>query len=317
MRILYLLHNYPPVHNAGAETMAHAINRWLAARGHTVEVLARHTGQDHEGIKVTRRGSARWADRLAARFDVLLTHLDETPIAEAISRRTGRPLVHVLHNDRQLGFHGVSRLDLIVANTAWVADLIPARYAKVPRLVLHPPTLDVAQLPHQSPDRQALTLVNPLDLKGAPLVYRLAHRLTERPFLIVTGAYGAQLPPPPLDNLTVRPNRASMARVWQRTRILLAPSRYESFGKAAVEALAHGIPVIAHPTPGLLESLGPAGIFIDRDDDDAWAAAIADLDKPRNYAAASKAARARALDLEAVTRTQLETFEAALEDLAR
>ena len=44
---------------------------------------------------------------------------------------------------------------------------------------------------------------------------------------------------------------------------------------AAVEALAHGIPVIAHPTPGLRESLGFAGTYVDRDNIDAWEAQLA------------------------------------------
>ena len=48
----------------------------------------------------------------------------------------------------------------------------------------------------------------------------------------------------------------------------------ESYGRVAVEAACCGIPTIAHPTPGLVESLGEAGIFVDRNDHARYAAEI-------------------------------------------
>jgi len=51
--------------------------------------------------------------------------------------------------------------------------------------------------------------------------------------------------------------------------------------------------VIAHPTQGLKEALGDAGIYVDRDDVDGWVAAITDLQDGRKYNAASKAVKAR------------------------
>ncbi|WP_262928542.1 glycosyltransferase family 4 protein [Streptomyces sp. CBMA152] len=47
--------------------------------------------------------------------------------------------------------------------------------------------------------------------------------------------------------------------VYSRSRVILMPSLYESWGRVAVEAFASGIPVIAHTTPGLVESMGEAG----------------------------------------------------------
>jgi glycosyltransferase involved in cell wall biosynthesis len=317
LRVLYVLHGYPPYHNAGAETMAHQVCRWLTARGHHVQVLARGVvaGPVFEGVRVKPRGPIRWLERELGPRTVVLTHLDETPLVEATARKAGAPLVHVLHNDRQLEFHGVTYAGLIVANTAWVAEAIPERLASVPRIVVHPPTF-ASEYPSEGPGRDSVTLVNLTEGKGAPLFYDLARRLPHRRFLAVTGAYGVQLKAPELPNLTVRPNRPDMAAVWAQTRVLVAPSSYESYGKAAVEALASAVPVIAHPTPGLVESLGPAGIFADRDDVDAWVDALDALDDPETYALAAKAARARAEELEAVTIAQLEALEGWLEKLA-
>lgn len=310
LRIVSMIHAYPPQHNAGAETFVHQLHLWLVGRGHEVTVLQRDPifGPEWEGIKTTRRGPPRWVDR-TIKSATILTHLDETPIAEAAARRTGRPLVHVLHNDQQLDYHNVRTADLIVANSDWIAETIPERLAGTPVTVLYPPTF-TAGYPTSSTERDAITLVNMLEGKGAPLFYELARQLPARRFLAVTGAYGAQIPVPrDLPNIDRRPNRPEMGPVWDQTRIYLQPSVYESFGKAAVEALAAGIPVIAHPTDGLRESLGDAGIFCDRDEISEWIEAIKSLDDPKVYARQSKLARERAEALEEITAGQLERLE--------
>lgn len=316
LRLLFMLHAYPPYHNAGAETYLHNLAKWLTGRGHDVKVLTRDplAGlSEWEGVKLGRRGPVRWTDREVA-GRIVVTHLDETPIAEAAAARTGRPLVHVLHNDRQLEFHHVRIADLLVANSEWLLDHIPERFTDTAQTVLYPPTF-VDDYDTDPEHRSRISLVNLLDGKGAPLFYELARRLPDREFWGISGAYGAQKPAPALPNLEIRPNRPDMGPVWEETRILLAPSVYESYGKAAVEALASGIPVIAHPTEGLSESLGTAGIFCDREDPDAWVAAIENLDDSRRYRAAARRARSRAEELEKITIDQLTRLEELLETL--
>ncbi|MEU6394827.1 glycosyltransferase family 4 protein [Streptomyces sp. NPDC046939] len=87
--------------------------------------------------------------------------------------------------------------------------------------------------------------------------------------------------------------------VYARTRVVLMPSIYESWGRVAIEACASGIPVIAHPTPGLVEALGEAGIFAYRDDLNAWTDALNHLSRPRHWRAASRRAAARSAALSA------------------
>jgi glycosyltransferase involved in cell wall biosynthesis len=87
--------------------------------------------------------------------------------------------------------------------------------------------------------------------------------------------------------------------VWSRTKILLVPSTYESYGMVAVEALASGIPVIASPTFGLKESLSYAGIFADRSDLDAWEMHIRRLlNDDGTYAAQSSLSVKRSVELD-------------------
>jgi len=87
-------------------------------------------------------------------------------------------------------------------------------------------------------------------------------------------------------------------RVYARTKVLLMPSSYESWGRVGVEAMASGIPVVAHPTPGLCESLGEAGIFVDRNDLDGYEAVLRKLMTRTEYGLASKKAQARSAELD-------------------
>jgi glycosyltransferase involved in cell wall biosynthesis len=61
------------------------------------------------------------------------------------------------------------------------------------------------------------------------------------------------------------------------------PSKEESWGRVAIEAMSSGIPVIATPTPGLLESCGSAGIFCKRDDIGSWVREIRRLKTDTEY----------------------------------
>jgi len=106
--------------------------------------------------------------------------------------------------------------------------------------------------------------------------------------------------------------------VLARTRVLLVPSSYESWGRAAVEAMAAGIPVVASPTPGLVEALGADWpFFAPHTNLDAWERALVELDDPVRYAEASSAALARAEQLDGLGRSDLDTWDVLCRRAAR
>ncbi|MFJ3952890.1 glycosyltransferase [Streptomyces libani] len=121
-------------------------------------------------------------------------------------------------------------------------------------------------------------------------------------FLGVLGAYGDQIrPPQTLPNLEIIDHVSGhdmRERVYARSRVVLMPSSYESWGRVGVEALASGIPVVAHPIPGLAESLGHAGIFADRDDLDSWLSVLATVLEPGAWQQASQRALERSAELD-------------------
>jgi glycosyltransferase involved in cell wall biosynthesis len=66
-------------------------------------------------------------------------------------------------------------------------------------------------------------------------------------------------------------------RVLRRARLVCMPSRYETFGISAIEALAAGKPVVATRVPGLAEAAAHGSTLVPRDDPAAFAQAIAAL----------------------------------------
>jgi glycosyltransferase involved in cell wall biosynthesis len=299
VRILAWVHLYPPDHCAGAEMMLHEILTDLQARGHETHVVCDASSTDEfDGVPVTARNNlnTHQRDTLVDWADIVVTHLDRTRDAiTTVARR--RPIVHLVHNDRQLRFHRVRPNDaqLVVANSQWIAKAI--RWPG-PSIVVRPP-VHPDRHHVDRPAAQACTLVNLSQAKGADTFWALAHAMPDQQFLGVVGGYGKQeIPATVPDNVTVIPHGPDMRAVYRQTRILLAPSAYESWGRVGIEAAASGIPTIAHPTPGLLESLRGAGTFVDRDDITGWASEIRTLADPDIYAARSRQALARSVELD-------------------
>lgn len=316
VRVLALLHAYAPAHSAGAELTAHALLRHLVACGHEATVsLSRQTGEPYvlDGVRVepyvSKRDPFRW---IPGGCDVLLTHLENTPRASALGQLNGLPVCHLLHNTFEPSKNWLHRQApaLAVFNSRWMAEDYQRFGWSGRSVVVHPP---VWASEYRTTPGDMVTLINAFANKGPDVVWALAARTPDVKFLIVKGGYGTQdlRELPNVEVLEHVPAGEMAERVYSRTRILLMPSRYESYGRAAVEAMCSGIPVIAHPTPGLRESLGDAGVFIDRADLDGWEQAVRRLLDGRRWRAASRRATKRAAELDPTS--ELETFRAALE----
>lgn len=313
VRILAALHLYSPHHNAGAETMVHAMLKALVARGHQVcvQITMPHPMHavgpyDYEGVMVWPYRAPDdlwvWCTTPDLRPDLIISHLDTAQIAMMLQSVTHIPVVLVCHNT-----HDQSKIELVrgrgpalaVFNTQWMAQDYTQwaddwGYTLPPHIVVRPPINPADYKVDLVPGtQQCVALINLTEPKGAHVFYEMARRFPSRRFLGVQGAYGKQIIED-LPNVEISGHVAAhdmSEQVYRRVRVLLVPSSYESYGRVAVEAACSGIPVIAHPTPGLLESLGAGGIFCDRDDLDSWQAALRRLFTPRGWAAASRNVR--------------------------
>lgn len=304
------LHGYPPDHNAGAEWMTHSMLRALAARGHDVRVhLFRRSSfwgrYELQGVQVWPASVAsRSAGALGAVADVVISHLEGVPFAKDAAARGRVPVISVCHNTHEQTFEEASGVDLAVYNSQWMREAAGNFYAAAHHappmrsLVVRPP---VFAEDYRTTPGDRVTLINLNENKGAHLFWELARRMPDVLFLGVRGSYGDQIVEqlPNVEVLPHTPGSGMRDMVYARTRLLLAPSEYESWGRVAAEASASGIPVLAHPTPGLIECLGGAGLLLDRNQPDDWEKAIRHLmSSPAAWERASAAAASRSEGLD-------------------
>lgn len=300
MRVAGLWHFYPPFRNAGSERMAHALLKALVDAGHSAAAVLTHVPEAPprstlDGVEVfgaTPASCRSTVERLAP--DVIISHHHNGASAIGLARTLHHSSVLVVHNDASLSRRQLSLgPDLVVFNSAWLrAELDTGRS---PSLVVHPP---VWPHEHRTTPGDCVTLVNLSEGKGCRVFYELARRLPAVRFIGVLGAYDQQSVERHHPNIEFIDQTTDMRSVWSRTRVLIVPSVYESYGMVGPEAMASGIPVIASPTPGLRESLGEAGIFVAHDDMDGWAREVTRLLDGQEWARASRAALERSAGLD-------------------
>lgn len=309
VKIRAVVSGYPPVQGAGAEWYLHTLLRHFRNQGHDAQVVITGNGFDgyypdeYQGVSID-------AERVALRgwADVIITHLGGLPTARAMAKASKTPLVHLNNND--WSWTHAPQAALQVYNSKWVA-----KRASTKGVVVYPPVWieDYETVPGES-----VTLINLMVEKGSGIFWALAKRNPSVSFLAVRGGWGAQVIPAHVPgNVSIIDNTPDMRRdVYARTRILLVPSDYESFGRVAVEAACSRIPVLASPTQGLQESMGSDGAHWVEGGIDAWEKALqTTLAGMTPYQGGQ--GRARVEELAALSAEQLDDLEWRLERLTR
>lgn len=321
MRILAAVHWYVPHHNGGAEVMLHTMLRALVDRGHVVDVLEsraplndsyRHNGYEIDGIRVHPHQDKEDLPILMADADAVVTHLENTARAVVLARWMNKPCFVINHNDMDntRAWSGAGDVCQIY-NSEWLRDELRETQPVPDWLVVRPPIFSDE---YRTKPGKKVTLINLNEDKGARVFYELARRMPETEFLGVVGAHGDQiLEDLPNVEIVTHTEPHSMKSIYGKTRILLTPSVYESWGRVAVEAMASGIPVIAHPTNGLTEALADAGTYVSRDDLDGWENAVRRLLDGRVWRGASRHALRRSAELDAIRDQDLTAWCAAVE----
>ena len=148
------------------------------------------------------------------------------------------------------------------------------------------------------PPGDCITMINANALKGLPLFLELAKKYPERKFLAVRPYYNIIRMPEHIPNIEWMDIQDDIRTVLAKTRILIAPSLYESWGRVAFEAMYNGIPVLyskpmdrnspaARPsgsTEGMQEWIGDSQMACAYGAFEEWTSAIETLDDEEEYA---------------------------------
>lgn len=240
--------------------MLHEVLKQFVRDGYEVDAVATSNKgpiEEYEGIRVFHGEEYRDID--IEPYDIIVTHFAESLYITPKAKSLGKKIVYIVHNtmDETNKYLHRENPDLAIFNTEWVKRFHKYNGNSV---IVHPP---VYREQHSTVPGDMITLVNLTPPKGSNMFYNMAIKLPKFKFLGVEGGYWKdQQQYIRRPNITFQKNTSDMKKdVWSRTKVLLMPSSYESYGMVGIEALASGIPVIACPTPGLQESLSYAGIF--------------------------------------------------------
>lgn len=270
MNILLTPGVYLPHQRAGSEIALHNTVKYLMQQGHQVKCIAR-CPQDYsfEGIDVFQQKDD-WKschNNLWEWADLVFTQLSGTGYAMNKSKQMRKKVISFAHNNAGYPQIGIRANVYPVYNCENTKTEL--NYNKE-SFVLRPP---VNYRDYEPCKGEYITLVNHNENKGGRILIDIARQMPNVQFMAVQGGYYQQIYSKE-PNIKYVPMVTDLRQYLRQTKIIVAPSEYESYGQAQVEALCCGIPVIASDIAGFHDSMGKDGNFVRRNDIEAWVKAI-------------------------------------------
>lgn len=330
MTVVALTHGYPPLWNMGGEVSLH---RSLRSIKEDKFVLTK-TDKPYifENVNVRQINTP----------DVLNINANPEPIANQLINLNARVVI---------GQNELSLPTVLAANKAEAISIVnvhtPPRYGKNIKdamlladyavyntkasakewgepnaFVLHPP---ISPLPaKRNSTGDAYTMLSSLTNKGVAVVIDLAKQNPDKRFIIVRspaepthGLKNIEEIAAKIPNLELHPRVApeEVYKYLEQTKILLVPSRYETYGMSAIEAAGYGIPSVHVDTPHVREGIGNAAVLIRPLNINDASKGIKLIEK--NYNKYSDSARLRAEWLDSRQKIELEQFSEFIENLKK
>ena len=295
-----------------------ALARVLQSMGHTVHFITTRRG--NFPVRGTYRGF-NWTYYTNAERELFTANIWSTPhypflpIVRKLNAQFRKPIVITMHFGENIEYVN-SPVKYEWAEFIWVISnhirehiqkllVFPENYKTVESI--RPIMLEHEIKMHNRdtlPPGDCITMINANALKGLPLFLELAKRYPSRKFLAVRPYYNIIKVPEHIPNIEWINIQDDIRVVMAKTRILLAPSLYESWGRVAFEAMYNGIPVLhskpmdrssphARPsgsTEGMQEWIAGSQIECEYGTIEQWMSGVELLDDPAEYAKYSKRA---------------------------
>ncbi len=292
--ITWIMHSCAATVKAGAELVAHELTKYLQKAGWNIRImLYDHTMESFDGIPLIKMPYQAPLDdnckRVLEQTDILLTQNFVPEDAIRIAEEFNLPICFFLHLD-------VEKIEIL--QQRWTVPVYIVYNAMTQHEVV--PTIHqwTVVRPHVNYDKfeaiadkarsgKYVTLLNCFENKGGKTLKLLAEMMPDIPFVGVKGGYGDQITDGKFPNLTYKEHSANPLPYYAESRIIIMPSRSESWGRVALEGMAAGIPVIVGDTPGLRECTANAAPICKQNDIECWIREIRRLypDGPERAAA--------------------------------
>lgn len=202
-----------------------------------------------------------------------------------------------------------------ISNSSFTARVYKEKFGIESTVV--PPSIKADQFRTDS-TKEFVTFINIDERKGLSLAIQIAKALPRVKFLFVESWI---LSPSDIQkmrdvmkavpNITFMKRQSDMRKIYGRTKILLAPSKWEeAWGRVASEAHCSGIPVVGSNRGGLPDAIGEGGVILDYNESVAvWSAAVLKLWSDEDYyESASFRAREYALRPEMNVQYQIQSI---------
>jgi glycosyltransferase involved in cell wall biosynthesis len=314
MKIVFFANQMPDA--CGAFFHDIAIAKLLQARGHTVSFVT--TRRNMHSIRGEYRGLP-WifytnAENEMRAANVWSTaHFPTLNIARRLNGRFHKPIV--------VSMHFGENLDELPYKPDWaeflwiisnhITNNARSRMGEHHFKTIEPirPIMIENEIKFQergaAPRGVHVTLINANILKGLPLFIELATRMPNIKFMGVRPYYNKIRVPENIPNIKWIDAQDDIRDIMKKTRILLVPSLYESWGRVAFEAMYNGIPVLhskpmdgtnpantreSGSTEGMCEWIAGSQLMLDNRNVTEWIRAINNLADADEYAKYSKQA---------------------------
>jgi glycosyltransferase involved in cell wall biosynthesis len=181
----------------------------------------------------------------------------------------------------------------VVVNSDWTARSlvrqgVPREKLHIVPLAFEPPATVPHQIDRSSSGRPltVLWLGNVVLQKGIQYLIAAARLLTDRSIrFVIVGQVGisrqAIESAPRSVEFVGRVTRDRTAEMYRAADVFVFPTLSDGFGLTQLEAMAHGLPVVATPNCGAVVEPGHDGLVVPAGDAAALAAAIAEMDDDR------------------------------------
>ena len=326
--VVAITHGYPPKWNMGGEVSLHRMLKTARGDKHVLTT----TDKEHifEGVQIHKINAKNVLDIKTdpnpiakqlrdLKADVVIGQNELSLAAVIAARMIGAVSIVSVHTPPLYGRNIAKALgmaDCAIYNTRTSA----VEWGEPDALVVHPPITEPPAKTYTNGD--AYLLSSSLINKGVKTVIEVAKRYPGKRFIIIRSPAEPTHGLPNLEqvvkeipNIELKPRVApeDVHKYFKQSRVLLVPSKYETYGMTTIEAAGYGIPTVHVDTPHVREGIGEGAILVPGLNIDATAKGIDTIES--NYDLYSENARKRAEWLYVRQKIEMQRFAEFIENV--